>query len=228
MTPWIQCASRDQFTLCNSWPLSAQKSKQLLPWQSFPAWLLYASCALAVLGTATGMHHLLAQRLMSGGHWTGSLLCVVGVAAWAPVLSIIPCLGLFVLSVYCHALACSPPEDSGDCTRFVRFRDPVLQARFRGKRIDMESLYEMYFDCKLDFVAPSDRDACDADRPLCLMRDVLARRSEFVRYTFGLTTHLRFLLLQWVPDVLSHSKQQDMAQVLSRVCFSQMHFASPI
>jgi hypothetical protein len=45
------------------------------------------------------------------------------------------------------------------------------------------------------------------------MREVLARRSEFVQYTFGLTTHLRFLALQWVPDVLLHSKGQDVEQV---------------
>jgi hypothetical protein len=78
----------------------------------------------------------------------------------------------------------------------------------------METLYEMYFDEKLDFVSPPDRDACDAaDMPICLMKDILARRNEFVVYTFGLTTHLRFLATKWVPDVLSHSKGQDLAQV---------------
>ena len=79
----------------------------------------------------------------------------------------------------------------------------------------METLYEMYFDEKLDFVSPPDRDACDAaDSPHpCLMKDILARRDEFVVYTFGLKTHLKFLLLKWVPNVLWHSKQQDKAQV---------------
>jgi hypothetical protein len=34
-----------------------------------------------------------------------------------------------------------------------------------------------------------------------------------VDYTFGITTHLYFLVSKWIPDVLSHSKLQDTGQV---------------
>ena len=232
MSPWIhgfvpvdqfkQIGSRAQRFLLTG-RLTGQSQQQLLPWQSFPAWLLYTCFSLCALAIATLVHYSYAQQYDGGAlssSWVRSLACVICVATLTPVLSAVPCAVLFVAFVYLHARACSPPDaeerqpGGGDCTRFVKFRDPAVHESFRGKRIDMETLYEMYFDCKLDFVSPPDRDACDAsDMPLCLMKDVLARRDEFVRYTFGLTTHLPFLLLKWVPDVLSHSKSQDIGQV---------------
>jgi cyclopropane fatty-acyl-phospholipid synthase-like methyltransferase len=173
---------------------------------------------------------------------------------------IIPCAMCFVIITWVHsrrhaaaaaaaASAAARPLASGgsgaasaaaaaaanDCTAFVRFRDPAVHARFRGKRIDAESLYEMYFDGQLDFAVaegPADNHGsstttapaastagldtshdCPRRADCCLLNDVLSRRHEFVDYTFGLTTHLPFLLSQWILDVLSHSKQQDVSQV---------------
>jgi hypothetical protein len=85
----------------------------------------------------------------------------------------------------------------------------------------METLYEMYFDEKLDFHASGctpaepekEEEEEDSSRQCCLLQDVLSRRQEFVEYTFGITTHVWFLLSNWIPDVLTHSKAQDVSQV---------------
>ncbi len=217
MTPWIHgFVGRDQRFSRSPY----FRKKSLLPWQSFEVDWLYATFFLVLIVAATVSHKLVIENYSDKENFVFSAYINSFKSIWlttgfTALLSIIPCLGCFVLSVYSHALECSPEEGSGDCTRFVKFRDPILQERYRGRRIDMESLYEMYFDEKLDFISPDDRDACEvADSPTpCLMKDILARRDEFVSYTFGLTTHLKFLVLKWVPDVLSHSKSQDVEQV---------------
>ena len=229
MTPWVlEHVPRDQLNSAAS-PAAfggSSKNNPLLPWQSFPAGKLYTLMGIVILVSASAALHM-APQLNVGQYSTlsqmnryGSFLSSVARVLWVvgltPALSVLPCLVLFVLFVCGHARSCSPPDRSGDCTQFVRFKNPVMQEQYRGRRIDMETLYEMYFDGELDFIPHPNRDACDAvDRPnsVCLMREVLARRSEFVQYTFGLTTHLRFLALQWVPDVLLHSKGQDVEQV---------------
>ena len=226
MTPWVlEHVPRDQLVA----PAGGRnRPNPLLPWQSFPATKLYALMGIAALLSASAALHLAQQLNIESytiplepykhGSFLASVARILWVVLLTPALSVLPCLALFVLFVYSHAHACSPSDRSGDCTQFVWFRSPLLQERYRGRRIDMETLYEMYFDGELDFIPHPNRDACDAvDRPnsVCLMREVLSRRSEFVQYTFGLTTHLRFLALQWVPDVLLHSKGQDVAQVFS-------------
>ena len=144
-----------------------------------------------------------------------TLLHMACVAFATPVLSIAPCSMLFVGFVYWHSHA-TRSSSKGDCTKLLRFKNPYAQKRFQGRRIDMETLYEMYFDGQIDFnVAKEDENGLPMQegKEPCLLRDVLSRRHEFVDYTFGLTTHLRFLLFKWVPDVLSHSKHQDTDQV---------------
>jgi cyclopropane-fatty-acyl-phospholipid synthase len=123
---------------------------------------------------------------------------------------------LFAGFMYWHSRH-SQAGKHGDCTRFLRFNDPVAHKRYSGRRIDMETMYEMYFDGTVDFKVEKVDEfglplSCVEESP-CLLRDVLAYRHEFVDYTFGLSTHLKFLLTRWVPDVLSHSRLQDTAQV---------------
>lgn len=217
MTPWITgFVRRDQ--LFSRAPHFKKKSQ--LPWQSFEADRLYATIFVFLVLTATIAHNYVIEGHLAGKEnfvlceYVNSFKCLFLTAGLTALLGIVPCLACFVLSVYAHALECSPEDNSGDCTRFVKFRDAVTQEKYRGKRIDMESLYEMYFDEKLDFISPRDREgAPEYSRDPCLMKDILSRRDEFVSYTFGLTTHLKFLALKWVPDVLSHSKKQDLAQV---------------
>jgi cyclopropane fatty-acyl-phospholipid synthase-like methyltransferase len=142
-------------------------------------------------------------------------------------LSILPCAAIFVATMHWHSRAAcafmSDPHgqcngEDGDCTRFISFRDTSMRERYRDRRIDMETMYELYFDERIDFVDP---DACAGETegsektqaPPCLLRDVLPRRHTFVRYTFSLTRHLPFLLFRWIPDVLGHSRARDTAQV---------------
>jgi cyclopropane fatty-acyl-phospholipid synthase-like methyltransferase len=198
--------------------LPYMSANNLPPWQSFPAGALYASFGAVAWASAAFSHACLAPYVMKNvQHWcqcTKALVHTACIAGGVPLLSMGPCAMLFVGFVYWHSKASSSASrkhDRGgaDCTRFVRFKDPGMQARYKDRRIDMETLYEMYFDGELDFVNPSSPGSAEC----CLWGDVLSRRHEFVAYTFGLTTHLRFLLMKWIPDVLSHSRSQDVLQV---------------
>lgn len=148
-------------------------------WKNFPANTLYATMAATTF--ATGYHLALP--------WWGYPLIFVPIGIF-----------WFVMFMVVGSYIMNPWEKPGDCTKWIKFRNPADQARFAGKRIDIETMYEMYFDEKLDFK--------DAD----LMK-TFNERNEFVTYKFGFTTHLKFLLLQWVPETLTHSKRQDESQV---------------
>lgn len=200
----------------------------LMPWQTFPAGKLYAGFAGIACVGAAGLHfallrcpcsttisRLLVRAAPTLDKYAASAVCeavsaiahVAALAAGTPLLVAAPCAAWFVTLIYRHcrvrSLAFFPRSTTGrsDCTRFLRFRDPRTQKRFSGKRIPIEDMYEMYFDGKLDFLGA------------CMLKDVLSRRHEFVRYTFSLTRHLPFLLFRWIPDVLGHSKRSDTAQV---------------
>jgi hypothetical protein len=172
-------------------------------WQSFPANTLYACFGAVAWGAASLSHVFIAPRL-TPNNIARPLLHTACVFASVLLLSAIPFGMMFAGFMYWHSWRNAPL--TGDCTKFVSFKDPKMAARYKGKRIDMETLYEMYFDGELNFKTQK------ADHT-CLLNDVLSRRDEFVKYTFGLTTHLRFMLFKWIPDVLSHSRFQDMEQV---------------
>jgi cyclopropane fatty-acyl-phospholipid synthase-like methyltransferase len=205
----------------------------LMPWQTFPSGTLYAGFAGIACVGAAGLHLALLRfplKFMGGESHLAGLLAraapmikthssaaskliaaivhVAAIAVGTPVLAAAPCAAWFVSVVYRHCRARSltflprPSAAVADCTRFLRFRDPLMQRRFSNRPIPIEDMYEMYFDGKLDIVGGS-----------CMLKDVLSRRHEFVRYTFSLTRHLPFLLLRWIPNVLGHSKRSDCAQV---------------
>jgi hypothetical protein len=192
-----------------------------------------------------------------------SACTMVAVSSLTVVTCIIPWACCFVGTTYLHskgyaAAASAKPNEHAPCTRvrnccteFVRFKDPAMHALFQGRRIDMETLYEMYFNEELDFaipvrahgavhgsntghsvegdarhVAENTSHTCPRD-PCCLLNDVLSQRHDFVDFTFGLTTHLPFLLKKWIPDVLSHSKQQDVSQVRDHYDRSTFYRSSP-
>lgn len=227
MTPWVHgYEPRDQYTLFGKSFFGPSNSLlMLLPWQSFPARVFYG-CSLLTACLGAGFIHTLiaADRVLSPlfpppvpafcSQFLTSTLCVAASAIGGLALGLIPCAVMFVGCIYTHCRECCRQvrqHRDGDCTAFVKFKDPAMQRRYTGKRIDMETLYEMYFDQELDFVNPNSPE--DTEQLCCLMADVLARRHEFVDYTFGISTHLRFLLMQWIPDVLGHSKSQDVDQV---------------
>ena len=177
---------------------------------------MYTFYAFTALVAATVAHRCIPACSVMQNQQT-SLLCIPLVIG----STVAPCLLVFstafVILVRWHCSVCAQTNlHTGDCTRFVRFKDPANQQRYAGKRIDMETLYEMYFDEELDFafpaVIPNLPDSHSASI-CCLLNDVLCRRNEFVHYKISLRTHLAFLLSKWIPAVLSHSKQQDMSQV---------------
>ena len=224
MTPWVKgFTPMDQDFMCTG---KGDRLARDMPWKAFNdvmyrkraglallAWILLCNlCAAMLVFLSVASHFpsgtyslddfgIVRETAVLTAHLIGGM---VG----APVVCTAGCAAFFafLLYVFSHDFAWGLPE-GGDCTQFVKFRDPVLQARYHGRRIDMETLYEMYFDEKLDLVMPPAAAAAAGkaegsnDRGPCLMRDILARRSEFVKYTFGLQTHLRFVLLTWLPQV---------------------------
>lgn len=107
---------------------------------------------------------------------------------------------IFAGFMYMGSRLQNPWPKGGDATEWLEFKNPKDAARYKNKRIDMETLYEMYFDQELDFKHPD-------------LHHVLTHRHEFVTFEFSIVGHLKFLITQWVPEVLSHSRRQDTEQV---------------
>ena len=84
-----------------------------------------------------------------------SACTMVAVSSLTVVTCIIPWACCFVGTTYLHskghaAAASAKPNEHAPCTRvrnccteFVRFKDPATHARFQGRSIDMETLYEL-------------------------------------------------------------------------------------
>lgn len=80
-------------------------------------------------------------------------------------------------------------------TDFVSFNDQQLAAKYAGgERIPMSTLFEAYFDGKLDI--PGD------------IYQLLDSRNEFVKYTLT-PDHFKFFFTRMIPEVAIHSKKQD-------------------
>jgi len=148
-------------------------------WKIFPANILYFT--MFAMTMSIGLYFQMP--------WWGFFLTFVPVGVFC-----------FVFFMYWGSRLLNPWSKPGDCTKWVKFRNPADEKRYAGKRIDIETMYEMYFDEKLDFKGDD------------LMK-TFAERNDFVTYTFGITTHVWYLLSQWVPETLTHSKRQDQKQV---------------
>lgn len=77
----------------------------------------------------------------------------------------------------------------------------AFERKWRGQRIPIEELYEAYFDEKVDLI--------DGDASLL---DVLYQRHEFARSILTMS-HVKFFLLQFIPELLKHTRFQDITQV---------------
>lgn len=82
--------------------------------------------------------------------------------------------------------------------RFIEFSDPSLAAKYGNRKIPMIVLYEAYADGKLDF-------KCD-------VLEALENRHHFATYELTFY-HIKFLLCNFIPEVIFHSKNQDEEQV---------------
>lgn len=71
---------------------------------------------------------------------------------WGFIITALP-VGVFcfVFFMYWGSRLLNPWSKPGDCTKWIKFRDPADEKHYAGRRIDIETMYEMYFDEKLDF-----------------------------------------------------------------------------
>lgn len=111
------------------------------------------------------------------------------------LLSILPMFFIFMVVFNRFCLG-----DSKTCRMddFIVFKDPLLESRYRNKKIPMQVLYENYADGKIDFKM----DVLEA----------LENRHDYVN--FALTFwHVKFFLCNFLPEVIWHSRAQDREQV---------------
>lgn len=114
-----------------------------------------------------------------------------------PVLVVVCALPIFALSLvaFSHVLSPAGPCNSDE---FFEFRDEAFGAKWRGKKIPIQELYEAWFDQKVD-----------------IKMDILQfiyRRAEWARLTLNLW-HFKFFIFQFIPELLVHSRAQDVEQV---------------
>lgn len=83
---------------------------------------------------------------------------------------------------------------------YITILDEDLKKEVGTGKISMETFFEAYFDGKIDL----------ADGQDCL--DVLEARHDWASFAFGLA-QIKFFLLQWIPELLTHSRKQDETQV---------------
>ena len=81
-------------------------------------------------------------------------------------------------------------------TNQVDFYDASLRRQFKNGNLPMATLYEAYFDGKVDL--PADEG----------IYDVLEKRNRFVTYDLTLE-HFKWAFTNFLPEVLIHSKSQD-------------------
>ncbi|KAI6248623.1 Sphingolipid C9-methyltransferase 2 [Erysiphe necator] len=82
---------------------------------------------------------------------------------------------------------------------YITFKDPAHAAKYSGnKKIPMETFHNMYFDELVDF---------NGD---CL--EVMEYRHDWASFRFTLSLY-HFLLFQFIPEVLMHTRSQDEEQV---------------
>ena len=113
-----------------------------------------------------------------------------------PVL-VLPLFCIFMM-VFNRICVAECGKKSVNVKRFIEFRDPRLASKYAERKIPMIVLYEAYADGKLDF-------KCD-------ILEALENRHQFSSFELTLY-HLKFLLWNFVPELISHSKNQDAEQV---------------
>lgn len=109
----------------------------------------------------------------------------------------LPVFGIFMMAFNRMCVA-EYGVQSTNVSRFIDFSDPTLASKYANKKIPMEVLYEAYADGKLDF-------KCD-------VLEALENRHLFSTYELTFD-HIRFLIYNFIPELIFHSKIQDAEQV---------------
>lgn len=126
---------------------------------------------------------------------------VLGFPFWcyplAFALLLVPTFGVFMVT-FNRICVVEGGMRSTSTNRFIDFHDPGLAAKYVNRKIPMVVLYEAYADGKLDFKGD--------------LLESLENRHQFS--TFELTfDHVRFLIFNFLPELIFHSKVQDAEQV---------------
>ena len=109
----------------------------------------------------------------------------------------LPVFGVFMVAFNRMCVAESGTK-STNVKRFIEFTDQVLASKYANRKIPMIVLYEAYADGKLDF-------KCD-------VLEALENRHQFCTYELTFE-HIKFLLCNFIPEVIFHSRNQDAEQV---------------
>lgn len=109
----------------------------------------------------------------------------------------LPVFGVFMVAFNRKCVAESGTK-STNVKRFIEFTDQVLASKYANRKIPMIVLYEAYADGKLDF-------KCD-------VLEALENRHQFCTYELTFE-HIKFLLCNFIPEVIFHSRNQDAEQV---------------
>jgi cyclopropane fatty-acyl-phospholipid synthase-like methyltransferase len=144
-------------------------------------WLLEQN-VLALLAVPTCI--ALAVTLLTGGG------VVAFIATWFAVPLTLVVLPLLALVARSHA----QDDASARWDQFVSFTDAKEAARWSGKKIPMEILYEAYMAGKLDFKQD--------------VYDVLLRRNQLFRFCFT-WGDVKFYFRQFLGTNISHTKKAD-------------------
>jgi cyclopropane fatty-acyl-phospholipid synthase-like methyltransferase len=144
-------------------------------------WLLEQHVlVLLAIPTAIAAVVTLAAR---GGLWTFALTWLA-----VPVLGVLAPLLLLIYRSHQH------DDGAADWSGVLQWRDPEQAARWQGKKIPMETLYEAYIAGKLDFTGD--------------LYETLLRRNQLVRFCFT-WGDVKFYFKQFVRQNVTHSVESD-------------------
>ena len=122
-----------------------------------------------------------------------------------PVAALTTAAAAFVLVAVTLSHILSPPT-SGHPERFFTFKNAVLKRDWSGRAVPIQSLYEAFFNDEIALAVDPETNA-----PYDLL-DVLYQRHTFSRFVIE-WAHVRFFMFQFIPELLMHSRGQDVEQV---------------
>lgn len=91
------------------------------------------------------------------------------------------------------------PAAKGNPEQYFTFVDKAFESQWKGQKIPMETLYEAYFAGLVDLKGDD-------------LLSVLYERDSYARFIITFS-HVKFFLFQLIPELLTHSRAQDVEQV---------------
>lgn len=147
--------------------------------------------------------------------WAGVPLLITiaafGLTKFWPFLTVFPALGallafpLLALVVVPYSWICSP-GGVGNPQDYFTFNDAALKRAWTGRKVPLQSLYEAFFDGQIDLAIDP-----ETGKQYDLLKAMYARHS-YCRFVLQ-WAHAKFFLVQFIPELLTHSRAQDVEQV---------------